>query len=149
MYTPQFNSFTKNQIILSSDRIILHSKEDSIFLFGTQAVSLSSKNTINLDANEKIAIWSPKIELGPKANYLGQPIILSRDFFRELTALLAALKQAGEKLQSQSGQTEKLQDLSQKVTDAGTLIVGSTDRLLNLIANPANNILVSKTTFTV
>ena len=149
MYVPQFNSFDKNQIILSSDRLILHSKSDSIFLFGEQAVSFSSKNTINLDANEKISVWSQRIELGPKANYLGQPVILSRDFLRELTMLLTAFKQAGEKLQAQSGQTDKLQDLSQKVTDAGTLIVNSADRLLITIADPTNNRLVSKTTFTV
>ena len=46
--------FTGPQVILSSDRILLHSKKDAIILAGKRAVSLCSTETINLDAKEKI-----------------------------------------------------------------------------------------------
>lgn len=91
MYKPEF-PFKGKQIILSSDRIMLHSKADSVFLFGTQAVSLSSKKTINLDAIDKVSVYSPKIELGANAD---QPIILSKPFIDDLIVLLTGLEQVG------------------------------------------------------
>ena len=51
--------FTGPQVILSSDRILLHSKKDAIILAGKRAVSLCSTETINLDAKEKIILDSP------------------------------------------------------------------------------------------
>ena len=48
--------FTGPQVILSSDRILLHSKKDAIILAGKRAVSLCSTETINLDAKEKIIL---------------------------------------------------------------------------------------------
>ena len=66
MYRPVF-PYKGNQLILTSDRVTLHAKNDAIFLFGKQAVGLSSPNTINLDAGTKIILAGPVVELGNKA----------------------------------------------------------------------------------
>ena len=64
-YTPKFGAeYKNNQIVLASDRIMLRSKTDSIFLFGEQSVSLSSIKTINLDATSGVIIQSPTVRLG-------------------------------------------------------------------------------------
>jgi hypothetical protein len=63
MIKPAF-PFKEKQIILTSNRVMIHSNSDAIFLFGKGAVSLSSPQTINLDSKERVLINSPKIELG-------------------------------------------------------------------------------------
>jgi len=68
-YKPVF-PYKGNQLILSSERVTLHAKNDAIFLFGKKAVGLSSTNTINLDASNKVIVAAPVIELGNKAESL-------------------------------------------------------------------------------
>ncbi len=60
MYKPVF-PYKGNQLILTSDRVTLHAKNDAIFLFGKQAVGLSSTNTINLDAVNKVIVGLVKV----------------------------------------------------------------------------------------
>lgn len=93
MYTPQF-PYKSDQIILSSDRVLLHSRNDAIFLFGKQAVSLSSPNTINLDATQKVLIDSPKIELGRKAEEDGEPVVMGDRLNGILLDLTIAIQQS-------------------------------------------------------
>ena len=92
---PQF-PYSGNQIILSSDRVVLHSKKDAIFLFGKAAVGLSSTKTINLEAKEAIHISSPKVYLGPvyspgelSTDY--QPTVLGNNLSEELLDLYTYL----------------------------------------------------------
>jgi hypothetical protein len=64
-YTPKFGvEYIGNHVIISSDRITLHSKTDSIFLFGKQSVCLSSIGTVNLDASSGIILEAPSVRLG-------------------------------------------------------------------------------------
>jgi len=58
-----FNSYDKSYVILTSDRLILNSKEDSIFL--------TSKRTIGLSAVEQVHInIGPLGKRDPEKNYL-------------------------------------------------------------------------------
>ncbi len=58
-----FNSYDKSYVILTSDRLIFNSKEDSIFL--------SSKRTIGLSAVEQVHInIGPLGKRDPEKNYL-------------------------------------------------------------------------------
>lgn len=98
MLNPQF-PYKGNQLILSSDRVLLHSKEDAVFIFGKAAIGLSSTQTINLDANEKVLIACDKIELGYKAESQGQPVVLGNELNRQLINLLIELSIAGDQLQ--------------------------------------------------
>ena len=99
MLSPEF-PYKGNQIILSSDRVLLHAKSDGIFLFGKRMVALSPKETINLDATEKIILDSDLIELGHNARTLGQPVILGNIFISQMKDLLQAIQQAGNLLSS-------------------------------------------------
>ena len=90
--------FTGPQVILSSDRILLHSKKDAIILAGKRAVSLCSTETINLDAKEKIILDSDVIELGHEAQALGESLVLGNSLVLQLTLFSAALQEIGRNL---------------------------------------------------
>ena len=67
-YTPSFN-YTGKQILINSDRITLNSKEDTTFILGKKAISLSSQGTINIDSKGMTIINSPNIMLGLRAEH--------------------------------------------------------------------------------
>lgn len=142
MFTPTF-PYKNNQIILSSDRVTIHSKNDAIFLFGKEAVSLSSVKTINLDANEKILIDCKKIELGNRAEVLGHPLVLGRTLNVQLITLLRNLSIAGMMLsqasESNLGATMPL------IAAAGKTISQECNRLVNVLQRGK---ILSKNTFT-
>jgi len=144
MYKPAF-PFKGKQIILSSDRVLLHSKSDSVFLFGTEAVSLSSAKTINLDAIEKVLIDSPKIELGREAETLGQPVVLGNALNNQLILLLQNVMEAA-CLLAQASETD-LGASMEYIRDAGLKLDNEASRLYLVLTSPGNPIL-SKTTFT-
>jgi len=91
MYVPQF-PYTGDQAIISSGRVVHHSYDDFIFLFGKKGVSLSSPATFTVDANERTIISSPKIELGYQAEKNGDPVLLGRKTVEQLGNLLDAVK---------------------------------------------------------
>jgi hypothetical protein len=86
--TPQY---TGHQVIITSDRVTLHSRNDSVMLFGKKAIALSSLGTVNLDVSKKVIINSPKIELGLSAERLGEPVLLGKKTVQMLSRLLDAL----------------------------------------------------------
>ena len=143
MYKPEF-PYKNNQLILSSDRITLLSKTDSIFLFGTQAVSLSSKKTINLDAIDKVLIDAPKIELGSNAEISGEPVILGRTFNQQLILFLQQIAAAGAELSNVSSNDAGSFALIQ---GAGKSITNEANRFLGVLQSTETPVL-SKTTFT-
>lgn len=95
MYVPEF-PYKGNQIIIASDRLHLHARKDSIFLFAKEAVSLSSQNTINLDASSAVIVDTPNIKLGSlNAN---QRVILGDKFVDDLKDFLNSLITASDLL---------------------------------------------------
>jgi hypothetical protein len=142
MFKPVF-PYKGNQLILTSDRVTIHSKTDAIFLFGKEAVSLSSVKTINLDSKEKILLDSKIIELGPKAQTLGEPIILGETFTTQLILLLNNLSNAGILL-SQASETNLAASM-QLIASAGQTINKETNRLIQVLNK---KVILSKTTFT-
>ena len=144
MYRPVF-PYKGNQLILTSDRVTLHAKNDAIFLFGKQAVGLSSTNTINLDASNKVIVAAPVIELGNKAQSLGQPVVLGDNLNQQLRSLLAALSAIGTLL-AQSSESN-LGATMQNIASAGKLINTEGNRILQAL-EPSNSVILSKNTFT-
>jgi len=145
MLNPKF-PFDGNQIILTSERVTLHSKTDGVFLFGKGMIALSSTQTINLDANEKILLDCPKIELGHKAETLGQPILLGRVFIENIVSLLQTLQEAGSLLSSVSESDSASSFMN--VSSAGNTIYSTVSRLMSIFENdesPQNPL--SKVTF--
>lgn len=135
MISPQF-PFSKNQIILSSDRIVLHSKSDAIFLFGKGAVSLSSPNTVNIDAEEKVAVFSPRIELGSAPAFM-EPTMKGRTFSVQMALFLDALIKAFEPLTKISGGDPP--QGCEKLVKAVTELRGSAQKVIEL-SKPLKNI---------
>ena len=144
MYRPVF-PYKGNQLILTSDRVTLHAKNDAIFLFGKQAVGLSSTNTINLDASNKVIVAAPVIELGNKAQSLGQPVVLGDNLNQQLRSVLGALSAIGTLL-AQSSESN-LGATMQNIASAGKLINTEANRILQAL-EPSNSVILSKNTFT-
>ena len=142
MYSPQF-PYKGNQVILSSDRVMLHSKNDAIFIFGKQAVSLSSPQTINLDATQKVLIDSPKIELGHKAEIDGDPLVLGKKLNGILSAILLSLLQSSVLLKQVS--ETNLGASMESIRDAADILYNISEDLKIAIDN---NYILSKNTFT-
>lgn len=58
------SQFTKPQIILNSDRIVLNAKTDSILISGQNSVGISSNNSVNIESTSEIGIASKLVKLG-------------------------------------------------------------------------------------
>lgn len=142
MFKPVF-PYKGNQLILTSDRVTLHSKNDAIFLFGKQAVSLSSTKTINLDANEGIKLYSPIVELGSNARSQGQPVVLGSNLNQQLITLLSNISSAG-MLMSQASESD-LGASMQYLASAGKILSDESNRLIQTLQT---NFILSKNTYT-
>ena len=99
MYTPQF-PYLGNQAIITSGRTTLHSYDDFVLIFGKKGVAVSSPATFTVDAQERSIINSPVIELGYRAERIGEPIMLGIStatqlgfIFEAIANLAAALKE--------------------------------------------------------
>ena len=90
MFKPEF-PYKGNQVIISSGRATVHSKDDFIFLFGKKGVSISIPDTFTVDANEKTIIASPLIELGLRAKIEGDPVMLGNKTATQLGQLIDTL----------------------------------------------------------
>lgn len=97
MYKPDF-PYLGNQAIVSSGRVVIHSKDDFIFLFGKKGVSISSPTSFTVDANERTIIASSKIELGYQAEANGDPVLLGNKTIQQLGFLLDAIKNLSDAL---------------------------------------------------
>jgi hypothetical protein len=146
MYNPHF-PYKGDQIILSSDRVMLYSKNDAIFLFGKKAVSLSSPRTINLDANDGVLIYTNKIELGINAEALGEPLVLGRTLNTQLIVFLSALKSVGNQLANAS--ESNLGASLQLIAGAGQILAQESERLSGILGSfTGESQILSKTTYT-
>lgn len=89
-YTPKFGvEYLDNQVIISSDRVTLHSKTDSVFLFGKTSVSLSSIGTINVDSPSAIILDTSKVLLG--SHSARESVILGNMYMQSFTDFLNSM----------------------------------------------------------
>lgn len=95
-YTPLF-PFKDEQFIFNSNRISLNAKTDSIFLFASKAISLSSNESIHLNTNEDILMNSKKIYLGLKAK---EPLIKGNELYNLLSRFFKDIENIGDILSS-------------------------------------------------
>ena len=143
MIIPEF-PYKGNQIILTSDRVTLHSKKDGVFLFGKATVGLSSVGTINLDSKEKVLIDAPKIELGNKAEQFGEPVPLGNSLQSVLTDMNDVLNLLSNAMSKANG----TDDTSTALSLATIQVAGSTSLItIRNIQSRLQNIL-SQTTYT-
>jgi hypothetical protein len=146
MISPQF-PFKEKQIIVTSDRVTIHSKSDAIFLFGKGAVSLSSPQTVNIDANEKMLVYSPKIYLGNEAELKGDSVVKGRELTAILNNLLTSINQAGVLL-AQCSDSDPGSSM-QAIAAAGASLATESQRLMFVLGmTPETNPIMSNVTFT-
>jgi hypothetical protein len=93
-YKPDF-PYLGEQIIITSGRVTLNSKDDSVFLFGKKAIGFSSAGTINFDSDDKVIINAPQIYLGLEAK---EPLVKGQALENLLLELLDSLEELGDKL---------------------------------------------------
>lgn len=66
-YIPKF-PYNEEQLILNSGRVLINSKEDSIFLFSNKIINFSSNEGIHFNTEKETIINSSEIKLGLKAD---------------------------------------------------------------------------------
>jgi hypothetical protein len=139
-YLPQF-PYTGPQVIISSDRVVVHSKGDSIFLFGKNAIGLSSPGRVNIDTQTGTTINAPEIELGLRAKQVGQPVTKADTLVELLDTVLKELEATAIALSNLS-QTNLQQSIVDLVKTSSKL-QGTCTRVRNKLVN-----VKSKTTYT-
>lgn len=97
MFKPDF-PYLGDQAIITSGRVVIHSKDDFVFLFGKKGVAVSSPTSFTVDANERTILASPKIELGYQAEVNGSPVLLGNKTVEQLGFLLDAIKNLSDAL---------------------------------------------------
>lgn len=138
MYTPQF-PYLGNQVIISSGRVVMHSYDDFIFLFGKKGVAISSPTTFTVDVREKTVVNSPIISLGLNAV---QSVLLGNETVKQLGILLDAIQNL----------SDAITKLSSEESETAIPLVISTSKLLSFTAKDVKARLssecLSKNTFT-
>jgi hypothetical protein len=95
------------QVIINSDRIVLNSKRDEVMIFAKSNIELSTKNIINLNANERVHLNSNTVFLGTVNNSLPtEPLVLGDKLNTLLENLLDSLYIFGSTLSSVVGSPE-------------------------------------------
>lgn len=88
------------QIVISSDRVVLHSEDDAILLFGKKAVGLSSVGRVNIDTKAGTTVNAPEIELGLHAKTAGEPVAKAETTVRLLRRVISDLAKLSKALQA-------------------------------------------------
>jgi hypothetical protein len=128
MIQPNFSNYSGSQAIISSDRVINHSKEDGIYLFGKATVGISSPGTINLDSDEAIIVDSDRVELGHNAS---EQVVLGNKLVETLNNLLTGLMYLSTVMSTMSGTTQAETAVSiTLLADAGAEFTGTVNKAI-------------------
>jgi hypothetical protein len=101
------SKYFNSQIIVNSDRIVLNSKRDEVMIFAKTNVEISTKNIINLNADERIHLNGGNVFLGTVNNQLPtEPILLGNKTLTVLETLLDGLYSFGTSLATVVGSPE-------------------------------------------
>lgn len=88
------NKYSKSQIILNSDRVLINSKKDDVLIYGNTNVGVFAKNHINIDSDSSIIINSPKIYMGLNNGKLpSEPAVLGIKTVEWLMSLLELISE--------------------------------------------------------
>jgi hypothetical protein len=132
MYVPEF-PYKGKQIIVSSGRVIVHAKNDSVFLLGKKNVGISSGGEVHIDANAEVYIDAPKISLGNKITpdtMVGmEPVLLGYQTNQILIRLSETLIELG----------DALGKVSESNLPASMQLLASTGPLVSKNARAINN----------
>jgi hypothetical protein len=101
------SKYSNAQVIINSDRITLNSKKDEVMIFAKTNVEISTKNIINLNANERIHLNGGTVFLGTVNNQLpSEPLVLGNKTYDLLLDLLGGLYEFSTSLSTVIGSPE-------------------------------------------
>ena len=94
-----FNSYEKDTVILNSDRVILNSKDDSVFILSRKTVGVSAAESVHFDVGPIgskdgkyiFIVNSPAIQLGLPENGINEPVAKADSvifFINDITSAL-------------------------------------------------------------
>ena len=94
-----FNSYQKDTVILNSDRVILNSKDDSVFILSKKTVGTSAAESVHFDIGPRgskdgkyvFIVNSPSIQLGLPENGINEPIAKADSVLKCIKEILTAL----------------------------------------------------------
>ena len=94
-----FNSFEKDTVILNSDRVILNSKDDSVFILSKKTVGISAIDSVHFnvglrgskDKNNIFVINAPSIQLGLPENGVNEPVAKADSVIEFIKDIIGAL----------------------------------------------------------
>ena len=94
-----FNSYEKDTVILNSDRVILNSKDDSVFILSKKTVGTSAAESVHFDVGPRgskdgkyiFIVNSPAVQLGLPENGVNEPIAKADSVIKCLNEIMTAL----------------------------------------------------------
>jgi len=94
-----FNKFNSNQVILSSDRLVLNAKNDGVYVMANKTIGFSTGGSFHINVGTKgnntkdnvFILNSPRIELGLSSKGDIQPIAKGQSTEDVLNQILTAL----------------------------------------------------------
>jgi hypothetical protein len=95
-----FNEYEKNYVILTSDRLVFNSKDDSIFLTSKKSIGLSAIDTVNIDVGisgkqdpnkNAFVVNSPNIQFGLPKFGVNEHVAKAESSVGFISELLGAL----------------------------------------------------------
>jgi hypothetical protein len=94
------NSFSNPQAVISSDRVVLNAKNESIVASANQAITLAATN-LSAEADENLYIDAQAVYLGlDGTTYPNQPVILGKEFLDDFEKLLTQLDTLASRLET-------------------------------------------------
>jgi hypothetical protein len=131
------SKYSYAQVIINSDRVTLNSKKDEVMIFAKTNVEISTKNIINLNANERIHLNGGTIFLGTVNNQLpSEPLVLGNKTYDLLLDLLGGLYEFGTSLSTVIGSPEGAPAIDINTAAEGLLntLDRATDRLEGILS---------------
>jgi hypothetical protein len=106
-----FNSYEKDTVILNSDRVILNSKDDSVFILSKKTVGMSAADSVHFDIGPRgskdgkymFIVNAPSIQLGLPANGINEPIAKADSVISFIDDIINALNQFSTSLAAATG----------------------------------------------
>lgn len=103
-----FNSYEKDTVILNSDRVILNSKDDSVFILSKKTVGTSAAESVHFDVGPRgstdgkyiFIVNSPAVQLGLPENGINEPIAKADSVIAFIDDMISALNQFSTSLAS-------------------------------------------------
>lgn len=94
-----FNSYEKDTVILNSDRVVLNSKDDSVFILSKKTVGMSAADSVHFDVGPRgtkdskyiFIVNAPSIQLGLPANGINEPVAKADSVIAFITDLINSL----------------------------------------------------------